>query len=95
MIKRKFRIAFVGMTDREKALCWKGSNYYSYWKAEDTDTIAEKASKKLQGFIKGVKYNFAAIMVQREIRGFKVWQEVGVVDENGWRSDIIFNSNNI
>lgn len=100
MLKRKFRIAFVSVSEFEqvglKKLHWQGSNVYFHWRAEDIDVIAKKASKKIrEGFIKGMKYDFAAIMVRAEVRGFKFWQEVGVVDENGWQSDISFSSNNI
>lgn len=95
MIKRSFRVVFVHISGEVEKLHKTGSAIYFLWKAEDVDKIAKRASGKLQDFVKGAKYNYAAIMVHAEVRGFKFWKEVGVVDENGWREDVSFSSNNI
>lgn len=94
-MKKQYKIAFTNADEKTKKLHRTGSAYYAYWKAENTDIIAEKALKKLQDMIKGQRYNFAAIMTQKETRGFKIWEEIGIIDEKGWRNDISFNSNNI
>ena len=64
MIKKNFKITFVNISGEVKRLHKTGSAVYSHWKAEDIDEIAERASRRLQGFLKGTKCNDGKIASQ-------------------------------